>query len=143
GQGLLERGAAIHHRFDLRSSQGTTSTGWPPGVARGRLSDPSLPRRDTKCVRDVADRLDAALVVHDHGDDVEAARHLPHALGLEVAVRELPQAVLLAGAHAGLGRITLQVLARLHLDEDESLAFLGDEIDLARPGADILVQDGV
>ena len=36
---------------------------------------------------------------------VEAAGHLPHALGLEIAVRELAQAVLLSGAHARLGAL--------------------------------------
>src|SRR6266581_1859098 len=103
-----------------------------------------LPRRHGKRVRDVADRLDPALVVDHDRHDVEAAGLLAQALGPEIALRELAQLVLLARVHAGLRRRRiLDVPARLHLDEDEGLALLGDEIDLAHARADVLFEDGV
>src|SRR5512132_2064565 len=79
----------------------------------------TLPGGDGKCVGDVADGLDRALVVEDHRDDVEAAGDLSEPLELEIPLRQLAEPVLLAGVHGGLRRITLGRAARLDLDEDE------------------------
>src|SRR5262250_2504625 len=98
----------------------------------------ALPGLDGERVRDVADGLHPALVVEDHGDHVEAAGRLADALELEVAAGELAQAILLARVDTGLGWIALHVAARLHLDEDEGLAFTGDEVDLAGARAHVL-----
>src|SRR6266478_7424329 len=101
----------------------------------------ALPGGYGERVGDVPDRLDRALVVEDHRDDVEAAGDLPQPLELEIAVGELAEPVLLAGVDRGLGRVALHVPARLHLDEDEGLALLRHEVDLPRAGADVAVQD--
>ena len=90
------------------------------------------------------DGLDAALVVDHHGHHVEAAWLLAQALGPEIALRELAELVLFARVHSGLGRRrVLDVPARLDLDEDEGLALLRDEIDLAHARADVLLEDRV
>src|SRR5262245_5391168 len=104
----------------------------------------SSPGADGECVGDVPDRLDAALVVDDDGDDVEAARRLPDPLQFEVSVGELRESILLARVHACLRRVALdEIAARLDLDEDEGLSLLRDEVDLARAGPDIPVEDRV
>src|SRR5687767_13796854 len=102
----------------------------------------ALPGRDGECVRDVADGLDGPFVVEDDCDHVEAAGRLPDALQLQVAIGQLAQTILLSGIDAGLGRVALDhVPSRLHLDEDERLAFPRDQVDLAGPRADVLVED--
>src|SRR5437773_5741266 len=103
----------------------------------------TLPGSDGKGVGDVADGLDATLVVEDDGHHVEAARRLAEPLQLQIAQCELAQAVLLARVHRGLGRVALGVAAGLDLDEHEGLALLGDEVDLPGAGADVLVEDRV
>src|SRR6185295_1691785 len=102
----------------------------------------TLPGRDRKRVGDVADGLDRALVVEDDRDDVEAAGDLPDPLELEIAVRQLAEPILLAGVHRGLRGIALGRAARLDLDEDESLALLRHQVDLARAGPHVAVEDG-
>src|SRR5260370_41323519 len=74
----------------------------------------ALPRGYGERVGDVPDRLDRALVVEDHRDDVEAAADLPQPLALEIAVGEPAEPVLLAAAYRGLGRGVRHVPARLH-----------------------------
>src|SRR5215831_5141647 len=87
---------------------------------RKLVMDVSSPGADGERVGDVPDRLDAAFVVDDDGDDVEAARRLPDPLQLEVSVGELREPILLARVHARLRRISLdKIAARLDLDEDE------------------------
>src|SRR5262245_10003753 len=104
----------------------------------------SSPGPDGECVGDVPDRLDAAFVVDDDGDDVEAARRLADPLQLEVSVGELREPILFARMHARLWRVSLdEIAARLDLDEDEGFPLLRDEVDLARAGADIPVEDRV
>src|SRR5439155_14093361 len=106
-----------------------------------------LPRGYGERVRDVPDRLHAAVVVDHDGDHVEAARLLAQALELEIALGQLSQLVLLARVDAGLRghrrRRLRDLLARLDLDEDEGLALLRHEINLADARADVLVEDGV
>src|SRR5262245_15594787 len=106
--------------------------------------DLSSPRADRERIGDVPDRLDAALVVDDDGDDVEAAGSLPDPLQLEVSMSELRKPILLAGVDARLRRVSLgQIAACLDLDEDEGFPLLRDEVDLTRAGADIPVEDRV
>src|SRR5713101_2906217 len=103
-----------------------------------------LPGGDRKGVRDVPYGFDAAVVVNNHGYDVEAAGLLTQALGPEIALRELAELVLLARVHAGLRRWRiLDVPPRLDLDEDQRLALFRDEIDLARARPDVLLEDRV
>src|SRR5258705_802261 len=101
-----------------------------------------LPGGDGKRVGDVADGLDRALVVEDDRNDVEAAGALREPLELEIAVRQLAEPVLLAGVHGGLRGIALGRAARLDLDEDEGLALLRHQVDLARAGPHVAVDDG-
>src|SRR5882724_1808115 len=102
----------------------------------------ALPRGDGEGIRDVPDRLDRALVVEDHGDDVEAAGDLPQPLELEIAVRQLAEPVLLTSIHGGLRGIPLGRPARLDLDEDEGLALFRHEVDLPHAGPHVAVHDG-
>src|SRR5713101_6179377 len=110
----------------------------------------ALPRRDGEGVGDVADGFHAAVVVDDDRDDFEAARDLPQALGLEVAVRQFAEPVLLAGIDRRLRRrrrrrigLDRHVLARLDFHENEGLALLRDEVDFAGAGTHVLLEDGV
>src|SRR5262249_53958108 len=108
------------------------------------VMDVSSPRADRERVGDVTDRLHAALVVDDDGDDVEAAGCLSDPLQLEVSVGELREPILLPRVHASLRRVSLdKIAARLDLDEDEGFPLLRDQIDLARTGADIPVEDRI
>src|SRR5262249_61825910 len=100
------------------------------------VMDVSSPRADRERIGDVPDRLDAALVVDDDGDDVEAAGSLPDPLQLEGSVGELRKPILLARVYARLRRVSLdQIAACLSLDEDEGFPLLPRDAVLTRPGA--------
>src|SRR5262245_36835988 len=93
-----------------------------PWKRRIVMDGSSSPRADGEGVGDMPDRLDAAFIVDDDGDDVEAARRLPDPLQLEVSVGELRKPILLASVHACLRGVALdEIAARLDLDEDEGL----------------------
>src|SRR5215475_15504844 len=112
-----------------------------PGPYRFRsiysaLGSPSahleLPRPHREGVGDVTDGLDPAFVVDDNGDHVEAAGLLAETLRAQVALSELAELVLLPRVHGGLGRRRiLQIAPGLDLDEDEGLALLRHQVDLA------------
>src|SRR6266404_9705459 len=135
------RGSVVRNSSSRCSGRSFTSSGSSCfRSARLRLCL-ALPRAHGERVGDVPDRLDRALVVEDHRDDVEAAGDLPQPLELEIAVGELAEPVLLAGVDRGLGWVALHVPPRLHLNEDEGLALLRHEVDLPRAGADVAFQD--
>src|SRR6476646_4641343 len=146
---LGSRGRVVRERSSRCSGRSFTSLG--SAVARllpqgsiyslgSPLARLALPGGNRERVRDVADRLDRALVVEDHRDHVEPAGDLAQTLELQVALGQLPEPVLLASVDRGLGRIALHVPSGLHLDEHEGLALLGHEVDLPRAGADVAVQ---
>src|SRR5206468_10012424 len=93
----LERSTQPSARLRRRLERSTQ----PSARLRRRLE---LPRGNREGVRDVADGLDAALVVDHHCHHVEAAGLLAQTLGPEIALGQLADLVLLPGVDAGLGR---------------------------------------
>jgi hypothetical protein len=79
--------------------------------------------------------------VHEQPDHVDAARLLL-AVGLRaVELEEGAQLALLAGVDSLLGSAETDAAACLDLDEDQGLAVLGDDIDLAKSRAPVPGQD--
>src|SRR5215470_2754295 len=146
-------GSLVPCRLRCNQSVSTDSSSGAPAFYRFRsinsaLGSPSahleLPCPHRKGVGDVADGLDAALVVDDDSDHVEAAGLLAETLRAQVALGELAELVLLARVHGRLGRRrVLQIAPGLDLDEDEGLALLRHQVDLTHACPDVLLQDGV
>jgi hypothetical protein len=101
-------------------------------VFHGQASAEHLPSADRlESVLEVLDRGKPAVIGPDDRDDVEPARMFEQGMALEEVERgEGEPSLLLLGD--GLGRFTSA--AGLDLDEDESVAVAGDQVDFSSAG---------
>jgi hypothetical protein len=79
----------------------------------------------------------------EDGDDVEAAGRVTGVILGEIAQGDLPDLPLLSGGDGFLGAAVGFVGAGLDLDENQRLAVLGDDVDLAAEQAETPGEDGV
>jgi hypothetical protein len=92
-------------------------------------------------VPDVLDAGHRQGSVHEQPDHVDAARLLLPVGLRAVELEEGPQLALLACVDSLLGSAETDAAACLDLDEDQGLAVLGDDIDLAESRAPVPSQD--